>query len=57
MVMVKKFSGKWRICVDFTDLKKTCLKDSYPLPNIDRLMDEASRYRYLSFMDAYLWYN
>ena len=35
VVMVKKNNGKWRICVDFTDLNKACLKDSFPLPKID----------------------
>ena len=35
VVMVKKANGKWRICVDFTDLNKACPKDSYPLPHID----------------------
>ena len=35
VVMVKKANGKWRMYVDFTDLNKTCLKDSYPLPSID----------------------
>ena len=28
VVMVKKASGKWRMCVDFTDLNKACPKDS-----------------------------
>ncbi|XP_048605702.1 uncharacterized protein LOC125583154 [Brassica napus] len=37
-VVVKKKNGKWRVCVDFTDLNKACPKDSYPLPNIDRLV-------------------
>nr|KYP70059.1 hypothetical protein KK1_009267 [Cajanus cajan] len=37
MVLVKKHSGKWRMCVDYTDLNKACPKDSYPLPSIDRL--------------------
>ena len=31
VVMVKKSNGKWRMCVDFTDLNKACPKDSYPL--------------------------
>nr|KYP65074.1 Transposon Ty3-I Gag-Pol polyprotein [Cajanus cajan] len=36
VVLVKKNSGKWRMCVDYTDLNKACPKDSYPLPSIDR---------------------
>ena len=30
VVLVKKANGKWRMCVDFTDLNKACPKDSYP---------------------------
>ncbi|POO76490.1 hypothetical protein C1T30_42895, partial [Bacillus sp. MBGLi97] len=40
-----------------TDLNKTCPKDPYPLPNIDALIDAASDYRYLSFMNTYSEYN
>ena len=35
VVMVKKANGKWRMCVDFTDLNKAYPKDSYQLPRID----------------------
>jgi len=42
VVLVKKSSGKWRMCVDFTDLNKACPKDSYPLPSIDAMVDSAS---------------
>ncbi len=35
VVMVKKSKGKWRMCIDFTDLNKACLKNSFPLPRID----------------------
>jgi len=31
VALVKKANGKWRMCVDFTDLNKACPKDSYPL--------------------------
>ena len=43
VVMVKKANGKWRMCVDFTDLNKACPKDSYPLPWIDTLVDSTVR--------------
>nr|KYP55813.1 Transposon Ty3-I Gag-Pol polyprotein [Cajanus cajan] len=45
------------MCIDFTDLNKACPKDSYHLPNIDCLVDGASGYELLSFMDAYSCYN
>ena len=32
VVMVKKANGKWQLCVDFINLNKAYLKDSYPLP-------------------------
>ena len=35
VVQVKKANGKWRMCVDFTDLNRACPKDSFPLPRID----------------------
>ena len=34
-VVVTKKNGKWRVCVDFTDLNKACLKDPFPIPLID----------------------
>lgn len=42
VVMVMKKNGKWRMCVDFTDLNKCCLKDPYPSPRIDKLVDIAA---------------
>ena len=57
VVLVKKANGKWRMCVDFTDLNKACPKDSYPLPNIDALVDSASGCEMLNFLDAFSGYN
>ena len=57
VVMVKKANGKWRMYVDFTNLNKACLKDSYPLLRIDQLMDSTAGHKLLSFMDAFSGYN
>ena len=57
VVMVKKSYGKWKMCTNYTNLTKTCPKDAYPLPNINRLVDGASRFQVLSFLDAYSGYN
>ena len=57
VVMAKKSNGEWRMCVDFTNLNKTCLKNSFPLPQIDQLVDLTARHEYLSFIDAFFSYN
>ncbi|KAI5335174.1 hypothetical protein L3X38_025307 [Prunus dulcis] len=56
-VMVRKATGGWRMCQDYTDLNKACLKDSVPLPRIDQLVDATAGHELLSFMDAYSDYN
>nr|KYP61956.1 Retrovirus-related Pol polyprotein from transposon 17.6 [Cajanus cajan] len=56
MVLVKKSSGKWRMCVGYTDLNKACPKDSYPLPSIDRLglMDKVFHQQIERNMEVYV---
>ncbi|XP_074327047.1 uncharacterized protein LOC141664986 [Apium graveolens] len=56
-ILVKKRNGKWRTCVEFTDLNKACPKDSFPLPRIDQLVDATAGHALLSFMDEYSGYN
>ena len=57
VVMVKKANRKWRMCVDFTDLNSACPKYSFPLPQIDQLVDSTMGYKLLTFMDAFSGYN
>ncbi|KAL0391200.1 UNVERIFIED_CONTAM: Transposon Ty3-G Gag-Pol polyprotein [Sesamum calycinum] len=57
VVLVPKPNGKWRLCIDFTDLNKACPKDPFPLPRIDILVDSTSGCEMLSFLDAYQGYN
>ena len=57
VVLVKKENGKWRLCIDFTDVNKACPKDSFPLPRIDLIVDATAGHELLSFMDAFSDYN
>ena len=57
VVLVKKANGKWRLCIDFTDINKACPKDSFPLPRIDLIVDATAGHELLSFMDAFSDYN
>jgi hypothetical protein len=56
-VLVKKKSGKWRMCVDYTGLNKACPKVPYPLPHIDQIVDSTAGCETLSFLDAYSGYH
>jgi ribonuclease HI len=56
-VVVKKKNGKWRVCVDYTNLNDACPKDCFPLPRIDQLVDATAGHARLSFMDAYRGYH
>ena len=57
VVLVKKANGKWRLCIDFTDINKACPKDSFPLLRIDLMVDATTGHELLSFMDAFSGYN
>ncbi|KAF5796121.1 putative nucleotidyltransferase, Ribonuclease H [Helianthus annuus] len=53
VVVVQKKNGKWRVCVDYTDLNKSCPKDPFPLPHIDSMVDATAGHEMLTFMDAF----
>ena len=57
VILVKKANGKWRMCVDFTDLNNAYPKDSFPLQRIDWLVDSTAGHKLLTFMDAFSRYN
>lgn len=57
VIVVKKANDKWWVCTNYTDLNRACPKDAYPPPNIDKLVDGASGFQVLSFLDVYSGYN
>ncbi|RVW74239.1 Transposon Ty3-I Gag-Pol polyprotein [Vitis vinifera] len=57
VVVVPKKEGKWRVCVDYTNLNNACPKDSFPLPRIDQIVDSTSGQGMLSFLDAFSGYH
>jgi hypothetical protein len=56
-VLVKKRSGKWRMCVDYTSLNKVCPEVPFPLPRIDQIVDSTAGCKTLSFLDVYSGYH
>lgn len=56
-VAVKKHNGKWRVCIDFTELNRACPKDSFPLSRIDQLVNSMAGYERMSFLNAYSGYH
>ena len=53
IVMVKKKLGKWRVCVDFTNLNKAYPKDPFPIPRIDQLVDATVGHSWMSFLATF----
>ena len=45
------------MCVDFTNLNKVCLKDPFPVPRIDQLVDATVGHPRMSFLDAFQGYH
>jgi hypothetical protein len=57
LVIVPKKNGKWRVCVDYRALNKATQKDHFPLPFIDRVLDNLSGKKFFSFLDGFSGYN
>ena len=57
VVVVPKKRGKWRVCVDYTNLNDACPKDSFPLPHIDQIVDASAGHIMLPFLDAFSGYH
>ena len=56
-MVVKKKNGKWRVCINFTNLNRACPKDPFPISKIDQLVDAMYGYPRMSFLDAFQRYH
>ena len=56
MIFPKK-DGRCHICIDYRELNKDTLKDYFPLPFIDQVLDTLAGKKYFSFLDGFIGYN
>ena len=45
------------MCIDFTDLNKAYPKDDFPLPRIDKFVDDAANSQLMSLLDCFSGYH
>jgi hypothetical protein len=52
IIIVPKKDGTWRMCIDYRALNNITLKNWYPLPRIDDLLDQLHHAKYFTKLDS-----
>jgi hypothetical protein len=56
VLLVKKKTGEYRLCIDYRPLNKITVKDKYPLPLIEEQLRRLSGFRYFTTLDLFSGY-
>ena len=56
LIPTRTVSG-WRVCINYRKLNTATIKDHYPLPFINQMLDRLARHSYYCFLDGYSSYN
>lgn len=51
VILVRKKTGEYRLCIDYRSLNKITVKDHFPLPRIDDQLDRLYNKKYFSSLD------
>ena len=57
LVVVPKKNGKLRVCISLKKVNATTIRDYYPLPTIDHVIERVVKVEAYSFLDGFLGYN
>ena len=57
LVAVRKKTGEIRLCIDFRNFNRASLKDNYPLPKMEHILQRVVGSKRISLLDGFSRYN